>query len=473
MSGRWLVLWIGGVALLIASSGCSSLYRHSVETEAFTLYGDNDPDRLQRLATVVGATIRDYRSVFALGDREIPPPRVVYEEDNLSAAGIYTSEMRQEGFYLPLLRLVHLSPRHYSELANDLHDAERVVRHELAHHFLIQLHPASGSRYWLNEGVACALEAPLLSTDSENPASGHVAPLYHQWLHEQAHLALMELGREKFGLALRNVLDSGWFGFHQSGSKVRNYALSWAFTYFQLRQMQGSFAQNVQTLVGRPQAELEAHVPRFLTWLELDPNLELDTLAERPELRPWVLQTWLNLTRIDGPRFLKHLLPMLLIQDEVATHAAAAKYAANYAASSDGPTPPEPPTAATGSAAPDSPVALLARLLNRPVIGSLPRQRLIDLRTMLAERLSSDRDPHRLAIAQAIRRSGYFSGYFRPLVALLESENEELRVASARALARLSEKPTITRPGFWRQGSHVARAAEVLEWQTWLDVRGL
>lgn len=417
--------------------GCSSLYRHSVETDAFSLYGDNDPERLERLASVVETTMDDFDVLFELGEARIPPPRVIYEEDDLSRARIYTSEMRQEGFYLPLLRLVHLSPRHYSNLDNDLHDAERVVRHELAHHFLIQRHPASGSRYWLNEGVACALEAPFV-TDEDGQS---LAPLYHQWLHEQAHLALQRLGTEKFTAALQELLASGWFGFHQSGSKVRNYALSWAFTYYQLQQIPGTFARRVEVLVARKSQELQFLIPGFLKWLSEDPNRELDALAGQPALRLWTLRTWLNLTQIDGALLLRHLLPLL-------TDAGTAKDSDGVVA-----------------------LSLLTRLLNRPAIGSLSREQLHDLRSTLAARLTHGTDPEKQEIASTLRRSGYSAGYLRPLVTMLSSQTPDVRVAAARALARLSAKPTITRPSFWTDASPVERAAEVSEWEQWLGRR--
>ena len=75
----------------------------------------------------------------------------------------------------------------------------------------------------------------------------------------------------------------------------------------------------------------------------------------------------------------------------------------------------------------------------------------------------------RLELAHAMGDCRRTQAHWVPrLVNLLASSDGELRAAAAAALSRLTTKPTIVNPGFWRDGTTRAREAEVAEWRAWL-----
>lgn len=424
------------LAILLLGVGCSSFYEHSIQTDRYSLYGNHDLERLRNTGEFLDESIRAFRLLFPERQSQVPPPRVIYDEDELSRLRIFTPEVRQEGYYFPWFQLIHLSPREYSSDQGGFGQSQRVILHELAHHFILNAYPKSSSRYWLNEGLACALETSFMDAEAE-----FVAPLYHSWLHQQAHRRLRDQGPEQVGRDLLELIHGNWFHFHSGNDKVYHYAISWALTYHLMARVPGSVEQRVATVIELTPPEIERRLPGFLRWLGLSPEIEIERLVERAELAQWGLLRWLELPTIRTDRLLSRVAPWL-----------------------DAPSATPQRTAGMG---------VLAELVARPETSQqIPLGTILELEKRLIRELEFGATSEQLAIARALRTPGETSPYTRPLVQLLESESPELRVAAAQALSRISSKRTITRPDFWRGAPVDERNAEILEWEIWLRERG-
>lgn len=446
----YLVLWL--LALALPLTGCASFYRHAIQTESYSLYGDYDPERLRTAGEFIDDGIQAYRKLFVDREHEVPRPRVVYQEDELSRLRIFTAETRQEGFYFPWLRLIHLSPRDNSDQPSELGEARKVILHELAHHFLVHTFPDSDSIYWLNEGLACALEISYFDRDGKL-----AVPLYHLWLHRQAHAALVRLGPVELRQQLRRLVRGNWFHFHQADDKILHYALSWALTYHLINRQHGNFEDRVAALVELDDVAIDRALPGLFVWLAKEPEEELHRLAASEEVGDWAIARWLDLPRPDPARVLAHLIPRLSDDDEATAT----------------------PSPIHESGAPPRRVVLLARLLNHggrvtqgPGGLGWDRRQIDHLRQLLTIKLELGSPSEQIALARELKRAGFHPDYLRPLVTLLDSSDPEVRVAAAQALSRLTNKPTVTRPRFWRKAPVELRTAEILEWNIWLDPTG-
>ncbi|MGE3165506.1 MAG: hypothetical protein AB7O52_11415 [Planctomycetota bacterium] len=423
--------------LLAATAGCSSFYEHSIRTDRYSLYGNDDVEQLQSTGEFLDRGLTGFRKLFPERQDRVPAPRVIYSEDDLARRHIFTSEVRQEGYYFPWFQLIHLSPRDYSAEPRGIGQAQRVILHELAHHFLLNAFPRSGSMYWLNEGLACALETSFFGDDD-----ALIVPLYHSWLHQQAHQRLLESGPERLGQDLLRLVRGNWFHFHRADDKVYHYSISWAFTYYLLSLTQGSIEQRVAEVVQLDPPTFVRRLPGFLRWLGRSPEVEIERITDRAESCEWALRAWLELPRVTAGRFLTKLEPGL--------------------------------RAPRGTAARVVALELLTEFLARPEVAQeLGPVEMAARHSLVAQELEFGEPSEQLAIAQAVRPTTEPDPFARPLVQLLESELPELRVAAARALARIASKRTITRPDFWRSAPRDLRTAEVLEWEIWLRERGL
>lgn len=422
------------LALAIAlpqAAGCSTLFRHQLSTPSFTLYSNQDSRAVGATGARIEQVIQAYRGLFPQRAERIPAPRIVYSADRLVEQRIYTAEVKQEGYYLPLFRLIHLSPQSPGE--NETGDDATVIFHEMAHHFLISAFPESESCYWLNEGVACALEVSYFTAD------GRLAtPAYHPWLHRQACLALRDIGALRLHDELISLLDCTWFRFHRAGDKTRNYALSWALTYRLLERFEGTWEARVAAILALPEAELRSAIASVIDWLGRDPEDVLAELARKPDLALWALDTWIRLDGCDAERLAGLLLPLTAEESDPFLRREATR--------------------------------LLVRTLNQRTLQH-SRGRRQDAVAEIAAALERAEPEECAVICRALDRPARHQALLVPLVALLASENPTLRAESALALARISTKPTITRPAFWHSASEAERRAEIAEWEEWLALQ--
>ncbi|MCI0650675.1 MAG: hypothetical protein L0Z55_02195 [Planctomycetes bacterium] len=415
-----------GAILLLVASGCG-LYAERLATPDFTIYSDSDPERVKNAGAFIARAMSGYRTVFAKHGASVPAPLVILAEDDFAQRNIFTNEVRQEGFYFPFLGLIHLSPQ--AQFSGDS-AGNAVVLHELAHHFLISSFPASESCYWLNEGLACALEVSFFDA-----AGAMVRPYYHLWLHQQARRILAAEGAAEVSAHLTALFGCSWFYFHQQGDKTRNYALAWALTYRLLAVHSGTLEERVEMIMAMSRTQLSAHAVAVVDWLQAEPEEEIGSLARSPALREWALAQWLDAGPVNGEAYLAQLTPLL-----------------------EPSLPEEDRSRAFG---------LLASFLGRQVYALSAGER-AQLRALVCANLESGDRGVQLAILKSLDRYSRHPHFLAPLVALLESPEDSVRVESARALARISLKPTIASPGFWRAAPVSARSAEVREWRDWL-----
>lgn len=428
-------------ALLVAltlglGAGCSLFYEYHVEGEGFDFYCDRSPSELAPTVSYVDRCVTAL-SVLFRGEDDLPPaPQIFYEEPAFQSAGVYAPEA-PEGYYLPFLRMVHLSPR---ELPNDAQLAERlpivysteaVILHELCHHYLIHRYPRLNSTYWLNEGLACLLE---LGYFDERGALQ--LPLFHPWLHEQARIAALELGPDGLEREVRRLVETGWFGFHQRQNRTRNYALSTSMVRVLLRDLEGNLPQRIAQLVALDDAAVIDRLSRGLHAELMRPNPEhLYTIWTTTEHREWALAQWVEWVTTHPRRVDTYWVQSVLewLASPSRTRSAAGHVAA-------------------------------ARLLGRAM---LSRSAATELTRHVALALAWE--PWLLpALLPELLDAGVAGRLYVPTVALLAGDDAEVRVAAAHALSRWGGKPTVTRPEFWRRGDPEARNEEVGEWRRWL-----
>lgn len=424
---RALLILLVGVAL--STCGCANFYSHRISTQDYTLYGDESLQQLQTTGDQLTRVIHAYRELFPSHAADIPRPRVIYSEDSLVQRRIYTADLHQEGYYLPLFRLIGLTPRLPPE---ERRDGQTVILHELAHHFLISAYPETGDVYWLNEGIACMLELGFFDEHGKL-----VLPGYHPWLHLQAQQALSNQGPAGLRAELHELLDSSWFRFHHGRHKTRNYALSWALTYRLMEGVRGDLETRIESVLALSDAHIERELERLPDWLAGDPQQELQRLAHDERLRLWALDRWLDMKRVDARALRPHLMPLLESETPRLRRAG---------------------------------YQLLVRLLASHPRG-FPSHARRHCRRLIALALEHGGCEEVLGICRALGRGSRHPVFLAPLVTLLESQDPDVRLAAARALARLSLKPTVTRPAFWRADDAAAsrsRQHEIAEWQHWL-----
>lgn len=423
--GLWLPL-----LLLLPLVGCSLFYRNSLDYEDFSLHGDEDEAVLREKGETVQAVFDAYRVLFPSFEEKVRGARVLYEEDALSRQRIYTSDLRREGYYLPMLDLVHLSPR---RPRGDIDD-RTVILHEVAHHFLISAYPQTSSQYWLNEGFACALEVSFFDEDGTLRT-----PLFHPELFSQASRVLRERGEEAFRAELTDLLGASWFRFHHSEGKERHYAYSWSLFWHLVREESGSLEERLLRVMAIEPSTLPARIDGVIEDLRRGHDPYLEELLGDPALRGWCFDRWTELPYADARRFLSPLLSDL---------DAGVDDVDNW--------------------------GRLTRLVNGRVRGVGSRTRR-NLHGRIASTLEDREVPTavRLSIAEGLAESGARSWtYIRPLIDGLEAEDGDLRAACAAALAGLSRrKPTVINPSFWRDAPVEARQSEVEEWRRWWDDR--
>ncbi len=423
------LLGLGGLVLLL--SGCGLFYNHTLSYEDFSLYGNQPKTTLRRTGDTIQDVFDAYRLLFPNFEEKVHGARILYEEDSLSQENIFTGDLRQEGFYLPVLDLIHLSPRRPRGDADDL----SVILHEMAHHFLISAHSKTSSQYWLNEGLACCLEVSFF--DEEGTLC---TPLFHQSLFSQARRILRRDGEEKFRSELSALIGASWFHFHRSDGRNHNYAYSWSLYWHLLNQQEGSLEERVHAIIEMSPPEVLASIDGVISDLRTSADDHLAALSKDPDLRGWCLERWAELPAANGRRFRAALLEEL-----------------------DPERDPGPKSWAR------------ATLLINGRIRGISRQERNLLHRRVAKTLGSpDTDLNiRIAIAAALADEGSLSwAYIVPLINGLEEASGELRAASARALARLSkQKPTVVNPGFWRNAPPEIRAVEVAEWRNWYELR--
>ncbi len=425
------------LALAVTLTGCYALYEHRIDGNRVSVYGDHDLARLESTARFVERAMEGFRRLFPNGGRDVPPPRVVYEVDELTQNNVYLPYPRQEGYYLPMLRLVHLSPQIVESASDDkgapleeLEAARVVTLHELSHHFLISVLPESNSKYWLNEGFACVMETAWLGDGDDL-----IVPYFHPWLHRRARLALTsELGEKRFMAELRSLLDASWMTFHRKGNKTLNYAISYVAVAFLLQnETEGAIEDRLRQILGWSTDELMARLERLPDVVERPPATVLAELAQSPVHRTWALTEWVALGAPDRNRLVRELQNCL-----------------------DSDLPDQRCLGGELSA------RVLSRRHARP-------QAFSGLESQLARRLSSAPHEERIAIAGDLTPLDRGSPCLEPLIELLQSHDEELRIAAAGALTRSGLKPMIARPAFWRNAAESRREAEIAEWRSWLD----
>ena len=414
------------LALIFLAGGCSLFYDNQHERDECTVYSDLAPNIVRPVGFTVAKGMQAYWELFDTTAESVPPPTVVYAEPERSQRKIFTRELRQEGFYLPMLNLVHLSPQLET---SGYENRDTVILHELCHHFLVSLYPDTASQYWLNEGLACALELSFFQ------GSELETPLYHPTLHRHSRQALFELGSLKVKEELRELVEGSWLHFHHSSEKTRHYALSWALVYTLLHPEKPlSWEQRLHSVLHFDPADFDQQFDEVLKLLRRSPASELDRIAQSPKSLHWALKQWVQL---DHPldRELESHLSRLLDHTSVQERCFA--------------------------------LQLLTGTLNQR-LHKLPYERVRALRARVAERLRIGTDLERVVICDNLREGGRHASYYATLVELLEWHDPSVRVAAAGALSRISHHPTITNPNFWRSANTQLRHAEIASWHRWL-----
>ncbi|MFN0058798.1 MAG: hypothetical protein ACKVX7_10115 [Planctomycetota bacterium] len=425
--------------------GCFSFYRHKLERADFQLFSDVDPIRLTETTRFLESALPAMHALYPTCSHRVPAPRVVYNLDELAELRIVVVGSHQDGYYLPFLHLIHLSPQTPPTDAfgdTEPHaraEAESVILHELSHHFLISVWPATDTCYWLNEGLACMIENGRLV----GPAAGQFAPTlalphYHPWLHQEARAALEELGRAGVEIELGKLLTASWNEFHEPGRKMRNYALSWSAVEFLYQQLTGTFESRVQTLAHMKPDEVLRRTRGLADWIATSQVERLRPLARDARFRRWALFEWIDLAGAEPGALLVEL------RCAIAS--------------------PSVDLRRVGMQA-------LTRLLNRRL--ELPAVEREKLYATTAQALAGRDSEMKLQILAELRQtpsapSAHRRAYFAPLIELLEDADPELRSAAALALAQQATKPTLTRPSFWSAADPKLRQAEVAEWRQWL-----
>ena len=289
--------------LLIATlSGCGLFYAHTLSYDDFSLYGNQPRVTLKRTGDTIQEVFDAYRILFPDFEREVRGARILYEEDSLSQERIFTGDLRQEGFYLPFLDLVSLSPRRPRGDADDL----SVILHEMAHHFLISAHPKTSSQYWLNEGFACCLEVSFFDDLGDLQT-----PLFHTTLFSQARRLLRREGEAKFRNELTALVGASWFHFHRSDGRNHNYAYSWTLYWHLLRQQEGTVEERVEKILALSEDEILGAVDGAIEALRQSADDYLLELSRVPAYRGWSLEQWAELPAANGRLFREPLLAEL------------------------------------------------------------------------------------------------------------------------------------------------------------------
>lgn len=434
--GRRVALALFIAATLGLGPSCSLFYEYHVEGEGFDFYCDRSPVELAPTVSFVDRCVTALSTLFG-GDDDLPPaPQIFYEEPAFQSAGVYAPEA-PEGYYLPFLRMVHLSPRDLpddAQLAERLpivYSTEAVILHELCHHYLIHRYPRLNSTYWLNEGLACLLELGYFDERGQLQL-----PLFHPWLHEQARIAALELGPDGLEREVRRLVETGWFGFHQRQNRTRNYALSTSMVRVLLRDLRGDLPERIAQLVALDDADVIDRLSRGLHTELLRPNPEhLFAIWTTSEHHEWALVQWVEWVTAHPRRVDAYWVQSILewIHSPNPTRSAAGHVAA---------------------------ARLLGRaMLSRSVASELTRH--VGLALVWEPWLLR-------AILPELADAGVAGRLYVPTVDLLAGHDADVRVAAAHALSRWGGKPTVTRPEFWTRGDPEARDEEIDEWRRWL-----
>ena len=261
------------------------------------------------------------------------------------------------------------------------------------------------------------------------------SPLFHTWLHAEASRTLEEIGEEEFVAQTADLLDCGWFHFHQKNYKTRHYALAWVLTYRLMQLYPGTIEEQMATILALPESTLREVIDSLPAWLSETKTADhLRSIAAQGHHTLWALERWVESDAVYAPHFLRLVEPILASEDSV-------ERARGY--------------------------SVLTKAFGRRFYG-LPRAERAEVRALLASRLDESHADDARAICEALDRRSRHPEYLRPLVELIDTNDADLRVAAAQALSRLAIKPTVTSPTFWRSAPAAERHREVEEWRQWL-----
>lgn len=470
------------IAMLIllgaATPGCSLFYKHRVARDGYEFYCDRSPAELETTLEYIDRCVGALSRRFGTPEGQTPRPAVFYEEHPLRQQNVFVQEA-PEGYYLPMFRMVHVSPREIPQAVARaeaqagapslpaVYSTDAVILHELCHHYLIAKHPQLNSRSWLNEGLACLLELGYWESETRLEL-----PLFHPWLHEQARLALRELGAPKLEQEVARLAEIGWFGFHRQQERTRNYALSTVMVRVLLRGLQGNLESRIEQLVALDTDEIRLRL-RHRVPMELRATVDqhLYRIWEEGRHRSWALDQWVEWAiaqrRHTDPRWVATVASLLPTTSRILP-----------AVESDLPEVGLTPASARVEAG--APVAggKLREPLDDNTVGMVAAARLLTHAHLTGGQSAELTDRlHRTLTAghaqtqflQALGTPGYDGRLYRPVIDLLEHREPDVRLAAAQALARWHHtKPTITRPEFWTSDSNPARDQEVEEWRAWI-----
>lgn len=423
------------VALLLVS-GCGLLYPTSRRGESWVIYSDRGGEFLDEIQSTVGDVYAAYRPLFQLESRDLGRTRICLDgrpDDVIDHSR--TPDLL--GYYLPWFNIIHVDIE--SARSREPGAIRTVLFHEISHHFLNIRYGGIASRCWLNEGLASALEC----TTTDGRRSEY--PLFNPILAQIAQRALL-IDRSSPSIAELTQLE--WSGFHESEEKVDHYALSWSLVYFVLAEHLSPdlpLRERIDRLVDlepRELVALEGDWHRFLT--DLDVTGALLDLAEdrRPTRRLTALWAtdWLgSQSSVRGSRVLRALARLIDRDDaELAERAGRAFLRAVVRSPR--------PDAATRAIVERAFGELRDRVATEGLAPARRSALLDELTTWIPER----------------------GAWIEILIRLLEADSAEVRAASARALARIAPKPTITNPHFWFSAPRSLREREVEEWREWV-----
>ena len=430
-----LIGWLALPGILASGSGCGLLYKHTYTERCFTLYSDRSETYLKRVASKVERIYEGLGAVFKVPRERLGHPTILLEGVDTDVVDFHYSPDIL-GCYIPFLNLISVE---CTSAPRESETIDSVLLHEIAHHFISTQWPAATSECWLNEGLASALETSLFDAD------GFEFPLLNPELGQIAHHSAR--GKEPL-LRLPDLLAMSWSQFHDRERRDRNYALAWALVYYLLNRHLPAdmpLGEKIDALYQLDRGEIARLEPKWIQFLRsFDLNGGLldyarDTGSTTRRTARWAIETLGRLSSGEDLRLLEGLAELFDSPDfqvRVRAH-----------------------------------VAFLQRL-DRATHSYVLEHEVVHKGIARIKRALRDSNESRslsLAIVDAAGECRRTQADWVPcLVDLLDSTDGEVRAAAASALSRMSAKPTIVNPDFWREGTPKARGAEIAEWRAWL-----
>lgn len=416
-------------------SSCAFFYDNHHVRPGFAVHSDRDSEFVADVGEKVERIIDAYTIEFGLPREQLGYLTIVLQGTDTNVID-YTHTPEVLGYYVPIFNFISVDTTDGWPHSDELLD--QILMHEIAHHFIVTQYSAASRECWLNEGVAGVMEMTL-----EN-GSHFEFPLFNPTLYQLArHVAYTD----PEVLDVQALLQKTWTEFHTVGSKEAHYALSWSLVYFILVHYLPAdqpFAERVKQLYSMDRAEIVAQESEWIDFLrqyEVESfllKLATSTAPDSTLTAYWAIR---QLGRIRTPNDLRALRGLRDFFDDDDPFKRYVAYE-----------------------------AFLQRL-ERSRFSFVRRTAWIhETLQEIGEMILSTGEPVP-ARRQLLRSLGdcvvLQMDWIPVLIQALDSTDGSLRETAAQSLVRLSNKPTVTNPRFWREASSAKRAVEVDEWKLW------